>query len=274
MRLGGFFDETFNNPEAWISVLQSKRYTAAYSPYRIQPGGAFPRDSDVLAYRKAAEDAGIIIAEVGAWGRNYVAEDERERRRAIDESIRLLEMAELMGARCLVNSAGWRQDPAENFSAAVFEMIVETAQTILDAVNPVHTRFTLELVPSIFPHTTDSYVALLQAVNRKGFGVHFDLTNICVTPYLCYHSAELIHECVAKLGPHIKSCHAKDVIVRKGMVVHVDETRPGLGSLDYPTLIREMSRLDADMPLMLEHLSDNAEYALAADYIRACGGMK
>ncbi len=270
MRLGGFFDEGFETPAEWVAILQSKGYSAAYAPYRVRPGGPFPSDEDVLAYARAAREADIVIAEVGAWGRNYVSEDEAERQRAIEESISLLAMAERLGARCLVNSAGWRRNPAENFSEATFRQIVEAAQTILDAVNPVRTSFTLELVPDIFPYSCDSYLELLRAVDRPGFAVHFDLANIAVTPYLCYHSAELIAECMEKLGPQIRSCHAKDVIVTKGMVVHIDEIRPGLGCLDYPALIRALNRLDPDMPLMMEHLSSNEEYRLAAEYLRAC----
>jgi sugar phosphate isomerase/epimerase len=270
MRLGGFFDETFHTPAEWVAILQSKGYRAAYSPYRVLPGGQFPAEADVLAYAQAAQDADILIAEVGAWGRNYVSEDETERQRAIEESIRLLEMAESLGARCLVNSAGWRQNPAENFSEATFRRIVETVQTILGSVHPVRTSFTLELVPDIFPYSCDSYLDLLRAVDRPGFGVHFDLANITASPFLCYHNAELIQECVEKLGPFIKSCHAKDVIISKGLVVHINETRPGLGCLDYPALIRSLNRLDPDMPLMMEHLSGNEEYHLAAEYIRSC----
>jgi sugar phosphate isomerase/epimerase len=269
MRLGGFFDEKFSSPAEWVAILQSKGYRAAYSPYRVPPGGQFPAKADVLAYAQAAQDADILIAEVGAWGRNYVSEDEAECQRAIEESIRLLEMAEKLGACCLVNSAGWRQNPAENFSEVVFRRIIETAQTILDAVRPVRTSFTLELVPDIFPYSCDSYLDLLRAVDRPGFGVHLDLANITVSPYLCYHNAELIQECVDKLGLHIKSCHAKDVIVSKGMVVHINETRPGLGCLDYPALIRALNRLNPNLPLMMEHLSSNDEYRLAAEYIRS-----
>jgi sugar phosphate isomerase/epimerase len=270
MRLGGFFEEKYNSPSEWIEILHGKGYRAAYAPFRPAPGSAFPAEKEVLAYARAAEQADIVIAEVGAWGRNYVSEDARLRRLAVEESIRLLEMAEALGARCLVNSAGWREDPAQNFSPRTFDLIVETAQTILDAVKPARTSFTLELVPDIFPYSCDSYVDLLRAVDRKGFGVHFDLANITVSPYLCYHNAELIQDCVDKLGPHIKSCHAKDVVVRKGMVVHIDETRPGLGCLDYTALIRALGRLDPDMPLMLEHLENNQEYQLAADYILSC----
>jgi sugar phosphate isomerase/epimerase len=54
----------------------------------------------------------------------------------------------------------------------------------------------------------------------------------------------------------------------------MDEIRPGLGSLDYRTLIREMHRLDPDMPLMMEHLPNNEEYRLAADYLRACASAE
>jgi len=270
MRLGGFFDETFHNPDEWVAILQSKGYRAAYSPYRIPPGGTFPGDGDLQAYRAAAEAASILIAEVGAWGRNYVTEDPGERARAVAESIRLLEMAEKLGARCLVNSAGWRSDPCQNFSEETFRLIIDTVQVILDAVRPVKTSFTLELVPDIFPHSCGSYLDLLEAVDRPGFGVHFDLANITTSPYLCAHNAELIQECLEKLGARLKSCHAKDVTVRKGMVVHIDEVRPGLGCLDYVVLIRGLDRLDPDMPLMLEHLANNQEYALAAEYILAC----
>jgi sugar phosphate isomerase/epimerase len=270
MRLGGFFTESFASPREWVDILRGKGYRAAYAPFRPAPGGSFPTADAVRAYKQAADEADILIAEVGAWERNYLAEDEGLRALAVEESIRLLEMAEVLGARCLVNSAGWRQNPADNFSDESFRRIVETAQTIIDAVDPQVTAFTLELVPDVFPHSCDSYLDLISAVNRKGFGVHLDLANVTVTPYLLYHNTELVMECVQKLGPYIKSCHAKDVIRRKGMVVHLDETRPGLGHLDYAALLCELHQLDPDIPLMMEHLEGNDEYALAADYLRSC----
>ncbi len=64
-----------------------------------------------------------------------------------------------------------------------------------------------------------------------------------------------------------QSCHAKDIILRPQYTTHLDETRPGTGSLDYVTFLQELSKLP-DTPLMLEHLSTAAEYAQAAAYIR------
>ena len=51
-------------------------------------------------------------------------------------------------------------------------------------------------------------------------------------------------------------------------IVHLSEVRPGLGRLCYRTYLRELARLDADIPLMLEHLQTPEQYAQAAGFIR------
>ena len=51
-------------------------------------------------------------------------------------------------------------------------------------------------------------------------------------------------------------------------LVHLDEVRPGLGNLDYATLLKKPEALDRDIPLMLEHLSSERQYREAASYIR------
>lgn len=50
------------------------------------------------------------------------------------------------------------------------------------------------------------------------------------------------------------------------MTVHLDEVRPGLGALDYRVFLQELSRLPGDVPLMLEHLPQEA-YPAAREYI-------
>ena len=42
----------------------------------------------------------------------------------------------------------------------------------------------------------------------------------------------------------------------------------GQGGFDFPVLLRCLAQLDADVPLMLEHLPNEAEYRAAADHIR------
>jgi sugar phosphate isomerase/epimerase len=48
----------------------------------------------------------------------------------------------------------------------------------------------------------------------------------------------------------------------------MDEVRPGLGVLDYPTLLSELEQVDHDMPLIVEHLKTDEEFTLGMEFIR------
>ncbi len=148
---------------------------------------------------------------------------------------------------------------------------MEISRKIIDAVNPTRTFFALEAMPWAFPDSTETYLQLLKAINRKQFGVHLDPVNMITSVREYYGNGALIKEMFARLGPHIRSCHGKDITLREdNYIPQLDELRPGLGSLDYRVYLRELSKLD-DVPLMMEHLKTAEEYSLAADYIRAVG---
>ena len=74
-------------------------------------------------------------------------------------------------------------------------------------------------------------------------------------------------KCFEKLGKWIVSCHAKDIVLRNQLALHLDETRVGTGNLDYRTFLTELARLPGEVPIMLEHLSSADEYCLARDYL-------
>jgi sugar phosphate isomerase/epimerase len=108
----------------------------------------------------------------------------------------------------------------------------------------------------------------MKAIDRRAFAVHFDPVNMVSSPQLYFRSGDLIRDFVARLGPHIKSCHVKDIILRDQLTTHLDEVRPGLGKLDYPALFASLGTLDADLPVMIEHLPNAEEVDLAAAYLR------
>jgi sugar phosphate isomerase/epimerase len=108
----------------------------------------------------------------------------------------------------------------------------------------------------------------LKAIDRKEFAVHLDPANLICSPQRYFRNSELIGECFEKLGPYVRSCHAKDSILLKDLTTHINEVRPGLGGLDYATFLREVSKL-RDVPLMLEHLQTAEEYRQAAEYVRS-----
>ena len=267
MRLGGPIRGPFASPEAWIAAVQAWGYRAAYCP--LTPDAD---DVTVAAYAEAAHAAGIVIAEVGAWS-NPISPDAGIRAAAIEHCTRSLDLAERIGARCCVNIAGsrgtqWDGPHHENLTDATFALIVDTVRTIIDAVRPVRTHYVLEPMPWMYPDSPDSYLRLLAAIDRPGFAVHLDPVNWISSPQRYFANAELIRESVATLGHALVAVHAKDIVLRPTLTVHLDEVRPGLGGLDYPTLLHELDRLDPDLPLLLEHLPDDDEYRAAAAYVR------
>lgn len=271
--LGGPLFEKYTDPGAWVSLLKKSGYRAAYCPVDLSAGA-----DEVRAYRTAAKEAGIIISEVGVWN-NPLTPDEAERAAALDKCIRSLQLADAIGARCCVNISGsrnpnyWAGPHEDNLTDDTFDLIVEITRKIIDAVKPVHTWFTLEAMPWSFPYSPDSYLRLIKAIDRDRFAAHLDPVNMVVSPEIYFRNGDMIRECFSKLGPYIKSCHAKDIILREDIYTpHLDELRPGLGKLDYGAFLTELARLDG-VPLMMEHLNSAEEYALAAAYIRSVAGQ-
>ena len=105
-------------------------------------------------------------------------------------------------------------------------------------------------------------------MDRKAFGVHLDVCNTMNSPVRLYNNSEGIRECFRKLGPWIKSCHAKDLKWGPGVQVCIQEVIPGTGLIDYKTYLQELSQLGTDAPLMLEHLHGEEEYTKGREYIQ------
>jgi sugar phosphate isomerase/epimerase len=271
LRLGSPIPATWDSPAGWVAALQGHGFRAAYWPL----GDDADADT-VRAYADAAAAADIVIAEIGAWS-NPLSPDEPTRAAAIARSKRQLELADRVGARCCVNLAGTRADTwdgphPDNRSRETFALIVDTVREIIDAVEPRRTYYTLEPMPWSLPDSPDSYLELLAAIDRRQFAVHLDPTNLINTPAKFYDNAGLLRECFAKLGPHIRCCHAKDITLANELTVHLAEAIPGQGALDYRVLLTELDRLDPDTPILVEHLTTDAEYAAAVAHIRAVAG--
>ncbi len=266
MRLGGPVFEPFDSPEQWIAHLRKLGYRAAYCPVDASADA-----QTIAAYAQAAQEADIVISEVGVWN-NPISTDDEARKAGIEKCQQQLALADEIGARCCVNIAGsrgavWDGPDADNFTPATFNLIVETVRGIIDAVKPTRTFYTLEPMPWAYPDTPDSYLDLLRAINRPQFAVHLDPVNMISNPRLFYDNAAFLRDCFKKLGAYTKGCHAKDIVLASRLTVHLDEVRPGLGNLDYKVLLQEMNRLPKDIPLMIEHLPQE-EYLPAANFIR------
>lgn len=269
VRLGAPVPGKFSDPVEWVKAVKSLRYSAAYCP--VQPGAA---PELIRSFRLEAGKNNILIAEAGVWN-NMLHQDETERKEAVRKNIDFLQLADEIGAKCCVNISGargeiWDGPYPGNYLSETFDMIVETVRYIIDQVKPVSAFYTLEPMPYMLPDGPDSYLDLIKAINRKQFAAHLDPVNMISSPQRYYNNAAFIKECFTKLGTHIKSIHAKDIIILPELTLHLEERRPGLGYLDYPVLLQETSKFK-DMPFMLEHLKTQEDYLLAAKYVREVG---
>ena len=177
-----------------------------------------------------------------------------------------------MGALCCVNIAGsrnpnkWDGPHPDNFSLDTFDAIVETNRAIIDAVKPNRTTYTLETIRGPFPSTAENYLELVRAIDRPAAAVHLDPVSMINSPELIYENAKFLRHCLEVLGPFIKGVHAKDIVLRETLTVHLDECRPGLGMLDYRVFMSEVQKAPRRDPVLAR--------ALAAGGIRSGGGLR
>ena len=254
MRLGG---PTFNvdeEPQALVTYHRENGFSAAFMR---EIGDKVQRDEISAAYA----EANIVPAELGAYRLNILQTDAARRQENLDEIRRRLEYAEEVGIRCCVihggsyEPEGWGTPHPDNQSEMAFEDTVAAVQDIVDRVMPTRTKLTLEPERWLLPDEPDVYLRLVETIDRSGFGVHLDPVNIIASPKTFYDSGALLKECFDKLGPHILSCHTKDVITVDKYPYHLIETYTGNGKLDHDVYLAEMAKLDADVTLMIEHLT-------------------
>jgi sugar phosphate isomerase/epimerase len=267
MRLGGPVFYKGSDPEEFVLAHIKKGFKAAYCPREIQAGIT----EDIAKYRQALDKHDVVLAEVGIWN-NPLSRDKDAAKKAFDYAVSRLTLAEELEARCCVNVVGtwydgnWYGPCAENYSDDFFAYAVEVSRKIIDAVKPVRTKMTFELMPYVFLDSPAEYIRFLKALDRPSAGIHFDPANCISSPRLFYHNAAFFEEAFRIFNTNVCSMHLKDINLRTDpLSVMLDEVPIGEGKLDYIKLLKLIdTHLPKDIPVMLEHLPDETAYDKAA----------
>jgi sugar phosphate isomerase/epimerase len=271
VHLGGPIFLKSEDPAELAREHRKLGYSAAYCP-DVKNGDA----AHIRAMESAFKEQNVLIAEVGAW-KNILDPDATKRRQNLTYVTERCALADEVGALCCVDIAGsynpdvWYGPNPKNLSKEFFDATVENCRHIIDTVKPRRTKFTVEMMGWNLPDGPDSYVELIKSVDRKAFGVHLDVCNVINNPRRFYENAKFIDECFAKLGPHVISCHAKDLQWVVELNLHFLEVIPGRGQVSYANYLRGLASLGHDAPLMLEHLKTAEEYNEGKEYIRRVG---
>ena len=258
--MGGPVFHAPQDPEELALAHRKLGYRAAYCP------GVSLKDKErIRDIARAFAKHDVVIAEVGRWC-NLLDADPARRAANLKTVTEGLALAEEIGARCCVDIAGsysrqyWYGPHPDNLSQRFFDESVENARKIIDAVKPKRAKFCFEMMGWALPDSPDAYLKMIKAVDREAFGVHLDPCNLVNSPERFYRNTDLLNECFDKLGKWIASCHAKDLVWDVEMNIHFREVTLGTGVLDYATYLKRLAALPGDVPLMIEHMKDAAEY--------------
>lgn len=256
------------SPEEWAAKHKALGLDTVNFPVCCDDG-----EDVYMAYKKAADQVGLTIAEVGVW-RNTLAADPAERKHWIDYAVRQLRMADAIGADCCVNVVGtpygprWDGGYRENFSRELWNMAVSMIQQIIDTAQPTHTKFCIESMPWMIPSSPDEYLRLIEDVDREMFGTHLDVVNMITTPRRYFFNDEFLMECFEKLHGTIVSCHLKDILLKPEYTFQLQECACGDGTLNLELYAQLATAENPHMPMIIEHLTTDEEYVASVKYVR------
>lgn len=279
MRLGGYVFYNGRDSEEFALAHVAKGFGAAVCPEWV----SLERPKELAEFVRMMKKHDIKIAEVGAWC-NPLHPDVAEAEKNVNYMVERLRLAEELGADTCVNILGTKQTDTwfgpcmEGYSDAFFEEAVQRCRYVIDAVKPVHTKLSFEMMPYYFLDGPEAYLRFLTALDRKAAGVHLDICNTMNHPVRFYNNAEFIRQTFEMLREKIVTLHLKDIALRQdSLTVAFEEVLLGTGGIDYVTLMQEISKLPKDTPAMLEHLDTETEYdkaAEAATRFAMAAGMK
>lgn len=267
MRLGTSSPLKHETPDEWAqNQIRLGCSTVVFPVQSNEP------EQKIIAYKEAAEKAGLTIAEVGIW-RNALSSDPDERKANMDYCVEQLRLADFLNARCAVNVAGsfgpvWDGGYRENFTDEAWRKTVYMAREIIDRANIRNTYFTLEPMPWMIPTGPKEYLRLIEDVDRDRFAVHMDIINMINSADRYFNAEEFTDECADLLGNRIRSCHIKDVHLSERYTLRLEECGPGKGEFPLRHYAERMHMIDPEMPVILEHLNTDEEYISFMDYLK------
>lgn len=273
MKLGISSSLEHKSPEEWAKKHVALGLKCVNFPVDYTSGR-----EKYITYKNEAEKNGLTIAEVGVW-RNTLARDPKEREKWMDYAVNQLKMADEIGAICCVNVAGtphgprWDGGYRENFCKETWDATVRMVQEIIDTAKPKFTKYSLESMPWMIPTSPQEYAKLINDINRNEFAAHLDVVNMITNPQRYFFNDDFLRECFDVLKGQILSCHLKDIKLKEDFTFQLQECACGEGSLNLELFAELATRENENMPMIIEHLTTDAEYVNSVEYVTKRLGM-
>lgn len=141
-----------------------------------------------------------------------------------------------------------------NRSEATFVTLLATLQELAEEAEKWGVMIALEAAAEHVVYDVDRLHRLLVALDSNHVQVIFDPVNI-ILPAECQNQPAYFERALALIGEKIVALHAKDFVLRDGLLVRVP---PGQGLLDYAALLQQVGKLKPGVPVLMEETAGDA----------------
>jgi sugar phosphate isomerase/epimerase len=206
---------------------------------------------------------GIRVVQSWGWAQCLVSPDETVRRdavRTLQHAVRvaadLNALMVMTGTGSLNPRGGYWPHPG-NHTPETEDRLVASLQETVPACETYGVPIALECHITTVLDSPQRVRRIIERASPRWIKANLDVVNFIPDIQTAFHNTALIEALFRDLGPYIPSSHLKDVYVEDRHVVHISETVPGDGILDWDTLLRGYEKLLPDGYAIIEHLPES-----------------
>ena len=202
--------------------------------------------------------------------------DAEVRAYAISKIGRGIEVArELDAHTCLIRTGSL--NPAGSYSPCKENLFPESKERLIETLKQVAAKAEIEDVTVVIEThaltimgSPETNKEIITSVGSDRMGVVMDYVNHFQSMHQVYNSTERLNHIFDYMGPISPVAHCKDIRVKSGLVLHIDEAPPGEGELDMVTALQRWHDLYPEGYMLLEHLGNDRYAHAAANVHRIC----
>ena len=206
---------------------------------------------------------GIAVVQSWGWQQPLVSVDETVRREAARKLGHAVRVAAELGAQSVLSGPGSRNPRGpwnphrDNHSASAEDALVRSLREVTSACEQYGVPIALECHVTSTLDSATRVRRVLDRVDSPWIKVSLDPVNFIGDFATLWDTTPLLNELFDTLGPAIAAAHIKDVYAEDRLVVHLSETVPGDGVLDFATFFRRFEELLPDGYGLVEHLPES-----------------
>jgi len=246
--------------ERSVARIADRGLTGVGTHFRGDPA-TLPRETlrrahDLFAAR------GIAIVQSWGWHQPLISDDEGVRRAAVRTLGHAVRVAADLGAGSVMSGPGsfnprgpWLPHP-QNHSQGAEDALVRSLREVVGACQQYGVPIALECHVVSTLDSVARVRRILDRVDSPWIKISLDPVNFVGDFPTLWNTTALLDDLFDTLGPAIAAAHIKDVRADDGLVVHIAETVPGEGVLDFATFFRRFAALLPDGYGLVEHLPD------------------